>query len=489
MEGSYTQASYMPSSPIAPEDECDFQEVSVREVEALTLNAKQITTTILPISVDRQDKAKATARRPHSPHANISCADSFASPRPPRPPRPPRLATPKPTSPGSTIPSTIQTSHRYNHAHTLDAVYLSRGAWLNMTAVYGRDTSWFQRMVQAASLVSMMEPPQKRRKTMPDPLLAVRLMMRELTTDTSGAYLADAVEENRAEEDVMMDDPQTLISRPKLAIPNKLELKARELGEDGLQLVLHDPLALFAVHLRIAPGPPGPTELTPTSQRSRSRSSSVASNDTAIEFAEFNPSSFDFESDTRPSGLKWVPPHLRLAFREDREDEEDQLFSFEGHAVCFLRENEERVAEVLISVETGGFGVYQAGIQTTSAFLRHIASDDRTAVWKDCEYWRLGHTPYSQNSDKEFDVLQGNIDGPSILTAGSDRPIDRAKKELSMLMKEIGDLRRDARRWKRHPRRTCEKNSRCWQGNTKTHRELSSLLIRISRRSERGSPR
>ncbi|KAI4913015.1 hypothetical protein J4E85_010990 [Alternaria conjuncta] len=315
-----------------------------------------------------------------------------------------------------------------------------------MTAVYGGDTSWFQRMVQAASLVSMMEPPQKKRKTMPDPLVAVRLMMRELTTvlstppspprishsevwaaiaayderaktvsssraayqgrpaaplddtlpayhdptasiqrarvcgeswphdnsttssagtlqttifspgpkesilsapedpalnilgrgavddnlqDTSGAYLADAVEENRAEEDVMMDDPQTLNSRPKLAIPNKLELKARELGEDGLPLVLHDPLALFAVHLRASSGnqanltrqPPGPTELTPTSEQSRSRSSSVASDDTAIEFSEFDPSSFDFKSATLPPGLKWVAPHLRLAFREDREDE------------------------------------------------------------------------------------------------------------------------------------------------------------------------
>lgn len=88
-------------------------------------------------------------------------------------------------------------------------------------------------------------------------------------------------------------------------------------------------------------------------------------------------------------------------------------FRFEGHTVCFMAHpHEVSIAESLIGIITnsmietgGGFGVFQGGVQTTSARLPGLDDTARAVFWKQCNHWRIENTPYHDNLNFDYKRL------------------------------------------------------------------------------------
>ena len=80
------------------------------------------------------------------------------------------------------------------------------------------------------------------------------------------------------------------------------------------------------------------------------------------------------------------------------------LEAFETGTVQMSSTPEAPIAESLIGVITdsmietgGGLGVFQGGVQTTSARLPGLDEAARAVFWEQCNRWRIEHTPYVNN--------------------------------------------------------------------------------------------
>lgn len=104
---------------------------------------------------------------------------------------------------------------------------------------------------------------------------------------------------------------------------------------------------------------------------------------------------------------------LQMALNAFRLEAPDAKFTFEGYTICFMAHpHEVSVAESLIGVIThsmietgGGFGVFQGGVQTTSARLPGLDDAARAVFWEQCDRWRSQNTPYNKNLDFDYKRL------------------------------------------------------------------------------------
>ncbi|XP_014553623.1 hypothetical protein COCVIDRAFT_107165 [Bipolaris victoriae FI3] len=131
-------------------------------------------------------------------------------------------------------------------------------------------------------------------------------------------------------------------------------------------------------------------------------------------------------------GTSWFQQMALDAFRLEAPDAK---FTFEGYTVCFMAHpHEVSVAESLIGVITGsmietggGFGVFQGGVQTTSARLPGLDDAARAVFWKQCDHWRNQNTPYNKNLDFDYKRMME--------TEEVQTPIDELDLELEELEK------------------------------------------------------
>jgi hypothetical protein len=127
------------------------------------------------------------------------------------------------------------------------------------------------------------------------------------------------------------------------------------------------------------------------------------------------------------------------------------------YPVCFLADqNEASIAEVLISVITdsvyntgGGFGVFQCGVQVSSAKQDNLPFDQRDANWVSCQEFRSTCTPSTKNLEKEYNYLL------QVKKSGGHKPVEnpmqarmrKLEAENKQLRKDIHDGLEKKRQW------------------------------------------
>jgi hypothetical protein len=134
-------------------------------------------------------------------------------------------------------------------------------------------------------------------------------------------------------------------------------------------------------------------------------------------------------------GSNWLMMLVQAALRV----EDLPGYDMHNHPVCFLAKPfEAPIAEVLISVVTnsiydtgGGFGVYQSGIQVSSAW-----QDDSEAKknWLSCEEFRFTCTPFMKRLDDEEEYLikvreaGGHKPAINLVQAAQDEELAKARQ-------------------------------------------------------------
>ncbi|KAI4653091.1 uncharacterized protein J4E79_008604 [Alternaria viburni] len=422
-----TQSHYFPSSPPRGRDDFSRARINQREVEQLQLDAGQVPTTVLPIPVDRQDKARDNARRPRFDYgAELKKGLTFVA----------AAAYAEELADYHAVARSMNESD-----FRVAAVYLmaSIPAALLEAIVGGnlciaaRSNDDIDNLLYDSKSMWHIRANDKNA-----PGIYIRFLVdKDGNAPTPNQYLRVA---KRLRDYVSGDDQSFEAAASLDNIKGTTKASGRDISKGHYrflngseQRVMQILTWCTALEDRIHELPADELD-TPMQRPCTYVGYSVSVSQRLHEHDE--------------GGTSWFQHMVQAAFQAEVDY---PLFSFEGHAVCFLQESEAPVAEVLISVITdsmietgGGFGVYQAGIQTTSALLGHLPTREWPGVWKACARWREDQNHSDGNLFRERALLEAHHANPTAASNQVSQSADAIRRDITALEADITRLQRDA---------------------------------------------